>query len=325
MLKKSICISLVVLSLLLSLRNAADAGTVDLFMRSSKHEGFTRVVFESVDESFIKGSNVTQAQNQIKIKFPSRFSLVLQGKSVVETSANDSTLMVNFNAPFKIKVMYLYSPPRLSIDITSGEAPEPKAQKPEAVKTESPQNLRIVIDAGHGGYDAGIVSDNAREKDIALSLARELESALIKKNRPVYLTRRSDQFVSIRDRMSFANQKAPDLFLSLHMSSSDSFVIYTSVRVESGSETHLTEEYDIRSSQRRFVGKSISLANDLGGVIKDEFNAEVLIRSLPLPLLDSVNAPAVMLEVPKSVLQDSETKTRLSETLLKGIAAHAGR
>lgn len=313
------------MSLHLSVRDAADAGTVDLFIRSSKHDGFTRVVVESVDESFIKGSDVTQSQNRIRIKFPSRFNLILQGKPVVETSANDNTIVVNVSTPFKTKVMHLSSPARLSIDIISAEAPDPGLLKPEAVKTELPQGLRIVIDAGHGGYDAGLVSDDIREKDISLSLARELESALIKKGRPVYLTRRSDQFVSIRDRMLFANQKAPDIFLSIHMSSSDSFVIYTSVRTESGTETDPAEKYDIRSSQKRFAGRSISLADGLGGMIKDEYNAEVLIRNLPLPLLNSVSAPALMLEVPKTVLQDSETKTRLSETLLRGIAAYAGR
>ena len=75
----------------------------------------------------------------------------------------------------------------------------------------------IVIDPGHGGKDPGAVGYRKyREKiivfDIAVGLKKELEML----GHKVYLTRKKDVFVNLRDRTAFANKKEADLFISLH-------------------------------------------------------------------------------------------------------------
>ncbi len=77
----------------------------------------------------------------------------------------------------------------------------------------------VVIDAGHGGRDPGAVGKNAKEKDIALSIALKV-GAYIEENVPdvkVIYTRKKDVFVELMDRAEIANQAEADLFVSIHV------------------------------------------------------------------------------------------------------------
>ena len=77
----------------------------------------------------------------------------------------------------------------------------------------------IVIDAGHGGPDPGAVRNNIKEKDITLAAAKILREELLKKNFTVYLTRGSDKYIKLRNRVKFARNKSADLFISIHADS----------------------------------------------------------------------------------------------------------
>ncbi len=77
----------------------------------------------------------------------------------------------------------------------------------------------VVIDAGHGGRDPGAVGKNAKEKDIALSIALKV-GAYIEENVPdvkVIYTRKKDIFVELMDRAEIANDAEADLFISIHV------------------------------------------------------------------------------------------------------------
>ena len=76
----------------------------------------------------------------------------------------------------------------------------------------------IVIDAGHGGRDSGAVSaDNSVfEKDITLSTAILLRNRLQDAGANVILSRSSDEFLSLDDRVITGHNYQADLFISLH-------------------------------------------------------------------------------------------------------------
>ena len=76
----------------------------------------------------------------------------------------------------------------------------------------------IVIDAGHGGVDPGAIATNGVfEKNITLGVARELRDMLEESGRyRVKMTRDSDVFVILQDRVKIARQAKGDLFVSLH-------------------------------------------------------------------------------------------------------------
>jgi N-acetylmuramoyl-L-alanine amidase len=77
----------------------------------------------------------------------------------------------------------------------------------------------IAIDAGHGGIDTGATGTTTRtpEKDITLAFAKILNEKL--KNEPgirAVMTRDSDKFLSLSERVLIARQKGANLLISLH-------------------------------------------------------------------------------------------------------------
>ena len=79
----------------------------------------------------------------------------------------------------------------------------------------------LVIDAGHGGKDAGAIGYNSMEKNINLSIALAL-GRLVEQNCPdvkVIFTRKTDVFVELDERARIANRNKADLFISIHTNS----------------------------------------------------------------------------------------------------------
>jgi N-acetylmuramoyl-L-alanine amidase len=76
----------------------------------------------------------------------------------------------------------------------------------------------VVIDPGHGGVDPGAISPNGGyEKDIVLATAWQFARQLAATRRyRVVLTRSTDEFIPLRDRVARARAWKADLFLSIH-------------------------------------------------------------------------------------------------------------
>ena len=72
----------------------------------------------------------------------------------------------------------------------------------------------IVIDAGHGGADPGAIRNNIKEKDLTLMAAKILKNKLEKRSFTVFLTRKSDYYIRLKNRVKYARSKSPDLFIS---------------------------------------------------------------------------------------------------------------
>ena len=78
----------------------------------------------------------------------------------------------------------------------------------------------VVIDAGHGGRDPGSLGANGYEKDINLAAALTLADQLGKTGRyKVVLTRSTDVYIPLEDRVRVAQRAGADLFISLHSDS----------------------------------------------------------------------------------------------------------
>jgi N-acetylmuramoyl-L-alanine amidase len=92
-----------------------------------------------------------------------------------------------------------------------------------APQIEMAQGIRtIVIDPGHGGDDEGVKGTNeTREKDLALQMAKRLKAAIESRlGIRVLLTRDGDEVLAVDRRAAFANYNKADLFLSVHANSS---------------------------------------------------------------------------------------------------------
>ncbi len=83
----------------------------------------------------------------------------------------------------------------------------------------------VVIDPGHGGSDRGAVHQSGSvtltEKHFTLLLARDLARELIIRGHNVILTRNDDRDVLLSDRTALANRVKADIFISLHLNSSE--------------------------------------------------------------------------------------------------------
>lgn len=83
---------------------------------------------------------------------------------------------------------------------------------------------KVVLDAGHGGTDAGArgASGMLNEKDIALAVTLKVGQYIndsLRTVKPVF-TRTTDVFIPLADRHEIANQAAADLFLAIHVNAS---------------------------------------------------------------------------------------------------------
>lgn len=81
------------------------------------------------------------------------------------------------------------------------------------------KKFTLVIDAGHGGHDAGALGAVVKEKDLTLRYALAF-GAMVERNcqdvKVVY-TRKTDRFIELWQRAEIANKAKADLFVSVHI------------------------------------------------------------------------------------------------------------
>jgi len=168
----------------------------------------------------------------------------------------------------------------------------PKSSAQAAVPVKSvdqaplpPRDLVIAIDAGHGGKDPGATGRNGtHEKDVVLQIARRLEKLLRNEMgyKPV-LTRDSDIFLPLRDRVDKARKEQADLFISLHADASPN-------KKAHGSSVYVLSENGASSEAARLLAEKENAVDLIGGIRlndKDELLASVLLDLSQRHTIDS--------------------------------------
>ncbi|MCX5716589.1 MAG: N-acetylmuramoyl-L-alanine amidase, partial [Candidatus Omnitrophica bacterium] len=80
---------------------------------------------------------------------------------------------------------------------------------------------RIVIDAGHGGKDPGAIGrDGIKERYITLDIAQKVKDLLETQGLEVTMTRNTDKFLELQERVDVADNADADLFVSIHANAS---------------------------------------------------------------------------------------------------------
>jgi N-acetylmuramoyl-L-alanine amidase len=81
----------------------------------------------------------------------------------------------------------------------------------------------IVIDPGHGGYDSGAMKNGAIEKDVVLAFSKVLKKKIEAAGRfKVQMTRDTDVFIELGERVAFAERNNANLFIAVHADYADS-------------------------------------------------------------------------------------------------------
>lgn len=195
---------------------------------------------------------------------------------------------------------------------------------------EADQPFTVVLDPGHGGRDQGLVAkpdDPRSEKVLMLELAAALKNSLEKKGFKVYLTRGGDESFPLSERMSLANRKNADVFLSLHLGRrggnhplATRFFLYRApafkakrTRSLPGRLVAWDEAQVPQLPQSRKLGESLRTAWT---------GRAVEMVEIPLAMLAGVSHPAVMAELPPPAAKDWRQET---ECLARGIEQYLSR
>lgn len=127
----------------------------------------------------------------------------------------------------------------------------------------------VVLDPGHGGHDSGARGHGYKESDLALAIALKAEDILKKDYSNVFhviMTRRTDVYLTLEQRVAISNQAKAQFFLSIHLNSGGAaahgYESFISVRTTHGNRlkhvhtaVHQFYKGKINSVDRRFARK----------------------------------------------------------------------
>jgi N-acetylmuramoyl-L-alanine amidase len=195
----------------------------------------TRIVLDLDSTVSGKVSTETPASGRLVVALPGvNVDKPLQGGRyglikgwMLDESGGAARLRIDLAGEAAIKRRFLLPPAdgiahyRYVIDLAAAKPSAATAQltsRPTQVRA-APLRLKkvVVIDAGHGGKDPGARGQRLVEKDVTLAAAEALKARLERDGRyKVVLTRSSDQYVALENRVQIARRADADLFISLH-------------------------------------------------------------------------------------------------------------
>lgn len=172
--------------------------------------------------------------------------------------------------------------------------------------TASAANFRtVVIDPGHGGHDNGGQWGRVYEKHLALDTATRLEANLKRMGYQTVMTRRSDYFITLPDRVRTGNSYRNAIFVSIHFN-------YTWKEQVSGLETF----YYSREGQR--LAQYVQ-----GSLVRHTRTVDRSAKFARFYVIRNSNLPAILVE--GGFVSNETERTRMKsayfrESIARGIA-----
>jgi len=286
------------------------------------------------------------------------------GVSRVELETkNSSNFSVSLEPnPYRLvlEIRSLQAPPKPKMDAQTVMQNPPHPTFPEISKNPSAEDaklrahvphLRIVVDAGHGGWDMGTVGrQGLLEKDLALEIAQRLGVLLEQRlGLEVIYTRTDDTFVPLGRRAAIANQVGADLFISVHAN-------YSSMSAARGVETYYTSDgpsTQVLAEEEKEVGSAPELqmaaselrsksdaSRKLATSVQQSLYGSLAakspgvrnrgVKAASFVVLTGTTMPAILAEVSfvsspadEHNLQDPFYRQNIAEALYRGVARYA--
>jgi len=196
----------------------ADVGLEDVRVRS--YPSFTRIVVETsaAVSHRIESSGPKEARVRLLGLASGTHNQEIGDGLIAEVrldrSGSDAILRVVYEGTAgTLRAITLVDPPRIVLDVARPVDPSSRESREQLTPLKT-----IVLDAGHGGHDSGATGPTGlMEKDLVLDVTRRVAKLVgTQLGLKVLLTRDSDNFVTLRDRTSYANRQHADLFVSIH-------------------------------------------------------------------------------------------------------------
>lgn len=179
--------------------------------------------------------------------------------------------------------------------------------------------MKVYIDPGHGGKDPGGSGHGILEKDVVLDVALRLQKELRRYNCEIRLSRTTDIYKSLDDRVAEANNWKADLFLSIHSNA------HANPNVN-GYEDYTYPTVGARTSEIRKV-----IHSNLAPIWIAEGRQNLGMKTANFQVLRDTVMPAVLVEngyltneADARLISDPEMRQRLAIALSKGVAQALG-
>ena len=192
----------------------------------------------------------------------------------------------------------------------------------------------VVLDAGHGGHDAGAVSSYSVEKNCNLELAHRVRKLLQKSGYRVVMTRDKDFFLTLQQRVEIANRVPDSIFVSIHHNSGgrdakgiETFTLAPHGTTSPFARTRRMEELSGNNQD----SENIALATAVHSrAIKNTGAVDRGIQRARFSVLCTINRPAILFEGgfvsnadEGSKIATEEYQNKLAKAICEGIVAYS--
>lgn len=188
-----------------------------------------------------------------------------------------------------------------------------KEAAPETLPDAS--RTTIILDAGHGGNDAGGIGLNRiQEKDLSMKMCRKMAALAKEYNMNVVLTRNADEYPTLQQRTEISNKVAEGIFISLH--------------VDKKGPEHNAGYSILVSEKSSHYAQSLKLASAVAGNF-NHAGINMQLTQKGLHVLKANNHPGIAIEcgdIDKAVdvarIQDDAQLEAMCRHILSGIATY---
>lgn len=180
-----------------------------------------------INDEFVRKINVSENGNSVFLSFVvnantnykifnkvREVSVEFSKKNILPTETN---VKINQNREIQNTVQ---TAPLVQTETKITTTQPAVVQQTNAIRPSN-KKYTIVIDAGHGGKDAGAVANGHKEKDVALAVSQKLANNL-RKDFNVIMTRNTDNFIELSERANIGNRANADFFVSIHLNAAGS-------------------------------------------------------------------------------------------------------
>jgi N-acetylmuramoyl-L-alanine amidase len=239
---------------------ASPVGLVKSFRAGESGPSKTRVILEVTEPVIVSSTSIEKTADG------NGQQLVVE--IMPAPSVNTASIDAPRARPAKALAM---EPPPFALGATGLQPPLPRPAVPPAVLAEKSFKPIIVIDPGHGGHDSGAEKNGAVEKDVVLAFGKILAAKLKASGRfKVLMTRDTDVFVPLDERVSFAEKNNANLFIAIHCDYADTGSVANGATIYSLRES--TADSLRRSTKDEISGNVLSKA---GAAIVKEVSDDV--------------------------------------------------
>jgi N-acetylmuramoyl-L-alanine amidase len=223
-------------------------------------------------------------------------------------------------------------------------------------------NFKVTLDAGHGGKDPGAKGFGNNEKNLTLAVTLKVGQILEQNpNITLIYTRKTDEFIELRERAKIANRANSNLFVSIHCNAnrssvgngSETYVMGMSranmnLEVSKAENSVIFLEDNYQKTYKGFdpnkpetlIGlqivqeSNLTSSIDLANKIQNNFSNSIAIKSRgikqePLWVLDATTMPGVLIEIgfisnkiDVSILESEDGQNDIAKAIAKAIISY---